>query len=308
MRYIVLLSGENLELAKEEALALAKTKKHKQQKNLLVVESEKFPYERMAYAHKVCRYIFCCDKKNLKRIIKSTNWQKHYKKDFSITTHNTELNEIEIAGLIWDKIKNPKVNLLYAKSKFLFFQKGRKVYCGLQLWENGEDFNSRKAHKRPGFSPISMHPKLARCLVNLSRAEKSILDPFCGTGGLLIEAGLMGIKPIGTDIDAKMLEKAKKNLEHFRIKNYLLKKADAKNVDYKAEAIATDPPYGHASSLSKGLLKDFLENAYKILPKKAYLVMILPNNKRIKSKFKIKKKIKMYIHKSLTRTIHIMQK
>ncbi|MGC8609676.1 MAG: TIGR01177 family methyltransferase, partial [Thermoplasmata archaeon] len=57
-------------------------------------------------------------------------------------------------------------------------------------------FESRKAPLRPYFSPVSMHPKYARFLVNSAhvREGETILDPFCGTGGVLIEAAMIGIK------------------------------------------------------------------------------------------------------------------
>ncbi len=44
-----------------------------------------------------------------------------------------------------------------------------------------------------------MSPKLARCMVNLTGVKENdlVLDPFCGTGGILIEAGIMGARVIG---------------------------------------------------------------------------------------------------------------
>ena len=58
---------------------------------------------------------------------------------------------------------------------------------------------------------------------------------------------------------------------------------------------------------NKNLYTDFLNNAYKILKPKQYLVIITPNIK-VKSKFKIIKTIDYYVHKSLTRKIIILQK
>ena len=61
------------------------------------------------------------------------------------------------------------------------------------------DFNKRKPQHRPFFKPTSMHPKIARLLVNLAhvKAGNTVLDPFCGTGGILIEAALMKMKVSG---------------------------------------------------------------------------------------------------------------
>ncbi|MFQ6077015.1 MAG: DNA methyltransferase, partial [Candidatus Bathyarchaeia archaeon] len=64
----------------------------------------------------------------------------------------------------------------------------------------------RRPRRRPFFHPSSLMPKLARCMVNLARPRRgdSVLDPFCGTGSLLIEAGLMGMKALGSDIKGHM--------------------------------------------------------------------------------------------------------
>jgi hypothetical protein len=39
-----------------------------------------------------------------------------------------------------------------------------------------------------------------------------ILDPFCGTGGTLIEAALIGCREAGTDADLEMIAGSRKNL------------------------------------------------------------------------------------------------
>ena len=59
-------------------------------------------------------------------------------------------------------------------------------------------------------------PKLAQVLINLCGPLKPgsvVLDPFCGTGVVLQEAILMGHKAYGTDIDERMINYSKKNLE-----------------------------------------------------------------------------------------------
>lgn len=59
-------------------------------------------------------------------------------------------------------------------------------------------------------------PKLAQILLNLCGnlpSEARILDPFCGTGVLLQEAYLMGYRPYGTDVSARMIEYSRKNLQ-----------------------------------------------------------------------------------------------
>ena len=59
-------------------------------------------------------------------------------------------------------------------------------------------------------------PKLAQILINLCGPLKEgarVLDPFCGTGVVLQEAMLMGYEPYGTDIEPRMVEYSKKNID-----------------------------------------------------------------------------------------------
>ncbi|KKP28286.1 MAG: hypothetical protein UR15_C0028G0010 [Parcubacteria group bacterium GW2011_GWA2_31_28] len=116
----------------------------------------------------------------------------------------------------------------------LFFIKNR-VYCGLLLKKIRKDFHLRKAHLRPELHPTSLHPRLARCLANLTGAKKGsvIADPFCGAGGILIEAALAGLKPVGYDLYDMMIRRAKTNLDYYKIKNYKLVNKDALKIKRK---------------------------------------------------------------------------
>lgn len=69
-----------------------------------------------------------------------------------------------------------------------------------------------------------MPPKLAQIMINLASSQlqatnyklQAILDPFCGSGTVLMEALLMGFSAIGSDSSNKMVEGAKKNIEWLR--------------------------------------------------------------------------------------------
>lgn len=59
-------------------------------------------------------------------------------------------------------------------------------------------------------------PKLAQILINLCGklpGDARVLDPFCGTGVVLQEALLMGYRAYGTDIEPRMIDYTKKNLD-----------------------------------------------------------------------------------------------
>jgi len=320
MDYVFLLSGENIRLAKAEALAFVKP--YKVEDRILILESKENIQnliKRLAYTRKIFKLLFSCSKKELIKKFENYDWNTIYKKDFSIRIINLTNQKVEsekfFAKYVWNSVKKPKVNLENPKTPITIILTRNNAYVCLFLQENKENFDKRKAHLRPGLLPISMHPRLARAVVNLTGIKKGkiLYDAFCGTGGIMIEAGLMGMKTVGYDIYDKALKCAKENLDYCKIKNYKLLKKDALTIKNKINYLATDLPYGRGTIAEKNLenfyLK-FLKNFKKILRKRA--VIIFPDNvnyKKLikKAKLKIIGEFDYYIHKSMTKKIVILE-
>jgi tRNA (guanine10-N2)-dimethyltransferase len=83
--------------------------------------------------------------------------------------------------------------------------------------ESRRDFGARAPTEKPFFQPGAMDPLLARALVNVVGARPGVrlCDPMCGTGGVLVEAGLVGADVAGIDAQAKMVRGARHNLERY---------------------------------------------------------------------------------------------
>ena len=175
-------------------------------------------------------------------------------------------------------------------------------------------FEGRRPPKRPFSPPVSMHPRIARALVNLTRVHRSetLLDPFCGTGGILIEAGMIGAKVIGIDIKKKMVEGCKKNLDYYGIHNYELFNEDMREFEGGADAIATDFPYGRSSHLSdemEKLYEEAFEKMGEMLNKERRAVVGLPSLRYrdiAKKYFKIEEIHCVRVHKNLTRFFYVL--
>lgn len=363
MKYIFLLSGDYVDLAKEEVASLFSVINFKSidrlfTVNLSNVEEIKKSSKRLALTKSIYRILFECKINNLDKLMKKFDWNSVYKDSFCLRINyfdiipkkkhindstlknlnkkniKTKYSEKILAGYIWNSIKNPKANLENPKTKIEIFIVAGKAYCGLMIYENHENFESRKPHLRPFPHPSSMHPKLARTLVNISGVEEILLDPFCGTGGFLIEAGLMNIKVVGYDISKNMADGCIDNLKYFKIRDYRIINKNAVDIDKKFDYVVTDLPYGLNSNIyleynkksinqksnkinlkinrkkqikniEKFYLK-FLLKLRKTLRKKA--VIIFPNyvNYRLllkKSSFKIEKEFSIYVHRSLSRKI-----
>ena len=122
-----------------------------------------------------------------------------------------------------------------------------KWYVAIEIFSgNSSQFENRRAPRRPFFSPISMHPRIARFLVNVSNAPKdgTILDPFCGTGGILMEAGSTGRHVVGIDMSLQMTAGAKLNLKYFGIRDFSIITGNFLEVEIPndIDAIVTDLP------------------------------------------------------------------
>lgn len=110
-----------------------------------------------------------------------------------------------------------KEKLLLKGVEFVLVRSGDQWVIGetvaiqdFRAWAS-RDYGKPVRFPRVGMLP----PKLARMMVNLSGAPSggTILDPFCGSGSILMEALLLGFRAIGADANPTMVAGAKKNLE-----------------------------------------------------------------------------------------------
>jgi tRNA (guanine10-N2)-dimethyltransferase len=210
-------------------------------------------------------------------------------------------------------LTNPDLTLvcILYESNFLFGVSAFKKPSGLMAL--------RRPRKRPVFHPSTMPPKIARCMVNLARAKPSstFLDPFCGVGGILIEAAVIGCDVLGIDASSRMLRGARRNLAHFQLHPLGLVHADARTPPIGGVgAIATDPPYGRGSSTMgvkmSTLIQEFLERAASLLRRGGHLCIATPAEVDVEryaheGGFNLKEQHLVRVHRSLTRRFTVLQ-
>jgi tRNA (guanine10-N2)-dimethyltransferase len=211
------------------------------------------------------------------------------------------------------KLRGPDVTfvcILY-ESRCLFGLSGFKKPSGLMA--------PRRPRKRPVFHPSTMPPKIARCMVNLARARpgSTFADPFCGVGGILIEAAVVGCNVIGIDASPRMLRGARRNLRHFNLEALGYVNADARTSPIGGvDAIATDPPYGRGSSTMgvkmSTLIQQFLEQVSSVLKKNGKLCISMPAEVDVEryaheGGLIEKEQHLVRVHRSLTRKFTVLQ-
>ena len=316
----ILLSKENQILSEAEAKTVLNFPKTKLDMNLLKVESNKeiiknlnkTAYSRMAFEILVEEDTY----PNLEKTLENSDLNLKKSKTFGIRTLNLTSNKsnfdvIKVSKLIYsDSIG--EVDLKKPEQEFYLILAKRAYFTKL-IWTNQDKFAERKANKRPSPHPTSMNPKLARALINLANPKKEVLDPFCGSGGILLEAGVLGLKSIGLDIDENMILRSKDNLKHYNIKESELLTQSALDWTTPVECVVTDVPYGKSSKLKeelKGLIKKFLTHYHKLTK---IIVLVAPKTmdaeKIAKSNgWNVKNSFFMYVHSNLTRQILILEK
>jgi hypothetical protein len=144
------------------------------------------------------------------------------------------------------------------------------------------------ANAKAGILP----PKIARSMVNLlpfEPAGKLLVDPFCGSGRLLVEASELGYRVGGSDILAEQVRETKANLDFLEIEAKLevLDATHLSDLFHEVDAIVTEPFLGKPNlrpdqirylipglqKLYLGCLKDWL----KVLKSDGYVVMVFPS-------------------------------
>ena len=130
----------------------------------------------------------------------------------------------------------------------------------------------RLAYQRP----VSLPPKLGRVAANLAsvRPGDRVVDPFVGTGALLLEAALLGARVSGGDQSVEMVRGALRNLSSLGISADELRVGDAGEAFPPRggggwDAVLTDPPYGRASGSRGEPPQELLR---RVLPRWADLV------------------------------------
>ena len=283
---------------------------------------------RLGYTHEVHQILARSDVNNLDEDVSKINWIDYIDENFAVRVKrfhsdiDTVGTERKVGTLILENSDGIKVNLSKPKSLVRVVAYEHNFYVAIEKIKlNKKHFEDSKPHKRPFFYPGSMNPKLARCMVNLSRvkAGQMVLDPFCGTGGILIEAGLIGCNVVGSDIYWKMKNGTAINLDHYGITDYRTFHLDVRELKMyeKVDSVVTDPPYGISTSTGdvdgEEIFKEFFHAIYDNMKDDAYLCIASPHYVDLKPMvdevgFKIVEQYGIKMHKSLTRIISVIRK
>ncbi len=225
-----------------------------------------------------------------------------------------DTSQAELERIIGSRVSG-EVDLRNPGEEFRAVISGSKCYFGRVLWRNDpKRFASRRPGDRPFFHPGVMMPRMVRALINISciREREWLLDPFCGTGGMIVEAGLLGICAVGSDTDPEMVRGSRMNAG-----DQVFLGADCRSLPFQDEsfdAVVTDLPYGQSVSIRAqsidALYPDALEEIARVVkPGRRAILVTHRDIRSIASHYmEIEGCHSQRVHRSLTRHIMVLRK
>lgn len=212
-------------------------------------------------------------------------------------------------------LDNPDVSILVTIAP------DRTLVCVSKESKLRRELRLREPGKKPFFHPSMMNSQLARVICNLAgvKPKATVLDPFCGGGGILCEAAILGARVLGWDLNWRLIMGAIRNLTELPDKESSVIQADSRWPPLQAkkvDCIATDPPYGRTSSTrgakARRLAQSFLELTPEILKDGGRLCICGSQELGIRemiqdSGFAIKYHVLVPVHSGLTREVTAAQ-
>ncbi len=128
-----------------------------------------------------------------------------------------------------------------------------------------------------------LHPPVASAIASyISKPVSCVVDPFCGSGTLLIESlnyGDPNIPRIGYDINPEAIEIAKRNVERNGI-NVLIEQKDFSLLSENISnfGIISNPPWGKKFKPDSPELDNFYASLYPILIQAEWSILLMPES------------------------------
>ena len=202
----------------------------------------------------------------------------------------SRIDKLALERMIGEKVLKLRPELRVDLEKpdlTIFFVAGKwKTFLGTLIeLKPRHFFRDRVAGRRPFALPSAMQPDFSRAMVNLAEVKPGsrILDPFAGTGGIMIEAESLGYEVYGVEIKNWIAEGALRNLKHYTLGREHIITGDSRALMFREEtfdAVVTDPPYGRSTTVPgqsvQILLDKFFAECLPLLKKKSKIVMATP--------------------------------
>jgi len=314
-RALVLLSGEGTSLPAAEARALFLaydpfSRFEAPEKRVLIVETKADPTcvaRRIAFARRVGLLVE--EPSDASEIVRGRNVRV---RSFSIGGSKPKVEpHTLLEGLDVDvDLENPEFEFSVVE--------GERRYIALTLPSvMRQDWYLRRPRRRAFFHPSAIFPKLSRALVNLTQCLEGevLLDPFAGTGSILIEAAEAGLQPVAMDLADEMARGSVSNMRKLGHSWLGVIRGDAFTPPVsRADGVATDVPYGRASSTRgrepDSVIGQLLGSLPQVTKKGSRVVIMHPRQLVVHDSdyLSVEEEHYLHVHKRLTRAITVLRR
>ena len=314
--YVALLSGKNIDMAKVEIDSISNlyVENSLDGRVLLFDTKNDVDFSLLGLTHEAG--VFLGNK------VDDIDFTVFSNKNIKISVLNLKSgeNSLLISKKIGEFISKKGLNVDFkCKNILRVYVNETKMYFSKQIFvQDKKYFAKRASPKRKFFMPTSIDSMFARALVNIAGAKKNttVLDPFCGSGGLLLEAATVGANVFGCDIEDKCVKGTIDNLEQFGYKVTAVT-SDAMKCgsvfNKKFDCIVTDLPFGKSSKIledKKKLYLSFLAYVPLLVKKNGRVVIGCDEENLVypKDKLLLDHHFSVYIHKSMTRYFFVFKR
>lgn len=226
-----------------------------------------------------------------------------------------------LGGRILEAVPGLKVDLRSPDYTIAFVSWPERTAIGvLRAVKPRRFFYDRVAGRRPFSLPSAMQPDFSRCMVNLARVKLGgrILDPFAGTGGIMVEALLLGYQVYGVELKRWIAEGALRNLRRYAPGVEHMVVGDARRLMFRAgfDGVVTDPPYGRSTTVPERsvqeLLRSFFHGCGELLREGARICMAVPEGVWVEdlageAGFRLMEAHRARVHGSLVRRVVVLE-
>jgi tRNA (guanine10-N2)-dimethyltransferase len=337
-RYVAILSGDNVALGSAELRALLRifnqdsTAQPISRRMMVFEASDEVAAEiirRAGYIKSIVRPIISersgkvCESSllidNVQEVVHSPVVIRAEKLGVPRIDQNSRTIEKNVFDVLSRTIPDLRISYESPSTIIKIYVEGGLIIGGILIGEkDARSLEMRRPGKRPFTQPSAIHPKLARCMVNLTGARRNgcVLDPFMGTGSIPIEASLMGYTSIGVELKSWICFGGAKNIRLLGdySRSHIVV-GDSRTLMFGrrfVDGVATDPPYGRSTTILGGELSRMLEAVFaqllEIVKKDARIVMALPEGTPFIDRLdsiglRIEERLKERVHSSLIREI-----
>ncbi|MHA1590779.1 MAG: TRM11 family SAM-dependent methyltransferase [Candidatus Njordarchaeales archaeon] len=242
---------------------------------------------------------------------------------FSFSILTSDFSKIdEMASKIRRVFRNSYVNLDNPLIPIEIMKLEENSFILIPLRSSRLDITRYQPQYRPYAPSATMDAEISRLIVNLTRCNYAdiFLDPFCGSGSILLEASRIGCYTLGLDINPRLVYGAQFNFQSLLHDDANVVIGDASRMPFQddsIDAIGTDPPYGRSALVIGKNLKDlyraFLQESYRVLRRKKHICFCAPlemrdylNSLIREIGFEKRTQFAMKVHKGLTRLITVL--